>query len=91
MIDEYSIKNKDFSLDLPLIIAQLKIIEGGFNIESEKEKADDYSISALRYYLDDCINNLETINRVLYWPDEPTDTAEQAAETADNQRSHVAG
>jgi hypothetical protein len=86
MINELNIKNKDFSLDLPLIIAKLKIIQGSLDSESDKDIPDDISFAfmVLSEQLGESINELEIINKILYWPDEPADTAKQGAQMADN-------
>lgn len=63
MVDKSSIKNKDFSLELPLIIAKLKVVENGLYAESEKDSADNMAIFAVCKILGGCIKDLETINK----------------------------
>lgn len=70
MIHGLSIKSKDFSTDLPHIIAQLKIIRGSIEDELENDVQDLTVISVASEYLKECINDMETINKALYWPDE---------------------
>jgi hypothetical protein len=65
MIGDFDIKNKDFSLTLPMVISKIEIvsnsIQGGIFEDDVKN-----SLFALGNMLDDVVNDLNAINEALY-------------------------
>ena len=83
MINKSEIENKDFSMTIPVIITKLITVSESLQIRDDRRDwIDNEVMEGFGLILEDVIDDLRTINKALYWSDEPKEKPPEAAEQA---------
>lgn len=66
MTDQHDIDNKDFSLDLPIIISKIKALSSGMVVHGENDGCTGEEMNGYGGILWDIAEDLTVINKTLY-------------------------